>query len=208
MHKNKSYFFCGIGGSGMLPLALILKGLGHQVSGSDRSRDQGRTPDKFTKLEKDGFTLFPQDGSGLQGEVSDLASSVCIAGEFNRPDFLVVSVAVEDTVPDVVAAKTGSIPILKRAELLAEIGLDRKGRFPRELLGHDGAAKVVHDPAGQIASAMVRVARTIWNNIPCQSLPFESAVSARAGVAVVPRSPDEGSVSVDRGAVDAAASII
>ena len=35
------WFFCGIGGSGMLPLALILKGQGAQVAGSDRSRDQG-----------------------------------------------------------------------------------------------------------------------------------------------------------------------
>ena len=42
------WFFCGIGGSGMLPLALILRGLGAEVAGSDRSRDQGRTPEKFT----------------------------------------------------------------------------------------------------------------------------------------------------------------
>ena len=30
------YFFCGIGGSGMLPLALILLGHGHTIEGSDR----------------------------------------------------------------------------------------------------------------------------------------------------------------------------
>jgi UDP-N-acetylmuramate--alanine ligase len=48
------YFLSGIGGSGMLPLAHILKGLGHTVSGSDRSRDQGRLPEKFAKLEADG----------------------------------------------------------------------------------------------------------------------------------------------------------
>ena len=44
------WFFCGIGGSGMLPLALILKGAGAQVAGSDRSRDQGRTPEKFADI--------------------------------------------------------------------------------------------------------------------------------------------------------------
>lgn len=88
----------------MLPLALILKGLGHRVSGSDRSRDQGRTPEKFEKLEADGFALFPQDGSGLDGA-----------------DALVVSAAVEDTVPDVVAARAANLPILKRAELLADL---------------------------------------------------------------------------------------
>ena len=36
------WFFAGIGGSGMLPLALILRGHGAQIAGSDRSRDQGR----------------------------------------------------------------------------------------------------------------------------------------------------------------------
>ncbi|MGK4495613.1 Mur ligase domain-containing protein, partial [Klebsiella pneumoniae] len=45
------WFFCGIGGSGMLPLALILRGLGARVAGSDRSRDQGRSADKFAWLE-------------------------------------------------------------------------------------------------------------------------------------------------------------
>ena len=47
MNQHKSYFFCGIGGSGMLPLALILRGKGIAVSGSDRSLDQGRTGQKF-----------------------------------------------------------------------------------------------------------------------------------------------------------------
>ncbi|MGB7408193.1 MAG: Mur ligase domain-containing protein, partial [Pontixanthobacter sp.] len=47
----RPFFFCGIGGSGMLPLAQILKGRGAQVGGSDRSFDQGRTPEKFAALE-------------------------------------------------------------------------------------------------------------------------------------------------------------
>ena len=49
----------------MLPLALILKGQGAVIAGSDRSRDQGRTPEKFAWLETLGFNLFPQDGSGI-----------------------------------------------------------------------------------------------------------------------------------------------
>ncbi|HCO45230.1 MAG TPA: UDP-N-acetylmuramate--alanine ligase, partial [Erythrobacter sp.] len=36
----RPFFFCGIGGSGMLPLAQILKGRGCTVEGSDRSHDQ------------------------------------------------------------------------------------------------------------------------------------------------------------------------
>ena len=45
-----SYFFCGIGGSGMLPLAMILHGQGAHIVGSDRGHDQGRTPEKFAFL--------------------------------------------------------------------------------------------------------------------------------------------------------------
>ena len=64
MAENKSYFFCGIGGSGMLPLAMIVAARGAAVSGSDRSRDQGRTPEKFAWLESQGIAFYPQDGSG------------------------------------------------------------------------------------------------------------------------------------------------
>ena len=65
MADTKSYFFCGIGGSGMLPLACILRAQGADVAGSDRSLDQGRIGDKFAFLERQGIALFPQDGSGL-----------------------------------------------------------------------------------------------------------------------------------------------
>jgi UDP-N-acetylmuramate--alanine ligase len=99
------WFFCGIGGSGMLPLALILRGQGAKVAGSDRSRDQGRTPEKFAWLESLGFTLFPQDGSGIASPAQTL----------------VASAAVEDTVPEVVRAKELGCPRMSRAELLATL---------------------------------------------------------------------------------------
>ena len=99
------WFFCGIGGSGMLPLALILRGQGAEVAGSDRSRDQGRTPEKFAWLESLGFTLFPQDGSGIA----------------SAEQTLVASAAVEDTVPEVVRAKALGCPRMSRAELLATL---------------------------------------------------------------------------------------
>ena len=47
MTGDKSYFFCGIGGSGMLPLACIVRARGNDVAGSDRSLDQGRLGAKF-----------------------------------------------------------------------------------------------------------------------------------------------------------------
>ena len=72
------WFFAGIGGSGMLPLATILKGQGAAVAGSDRSRDQGRTPEKFAWLERAGFDLFPQDGSGVTSPAQTLIASAAI----------------------------------------------------------------------------------------------------------------------------------
>ena len=102
---TKTYFFCGIGGSGMSALAVIFARKGFRVLGSDRSRDQGQSPDKFAALEKLGILLSPQNGSGLNPSV----------------DALIVSSAVEDSIPDVAAAKAQGIPIYKRAELLAEI---------------------------------------------------------------------------------------
>lgn len=105
MSQAKSYFFSGVGGSGMLPLALILRGKGVDVAGSDRSLDQGRLGAKFEYLKSQGIALFPQDGSGI-----------------TSPDqILVRSAAVEDTVGDVVAAKRVGARDMKRPELLAEL---------------------------------------------------------------------------------------
>ncbi|MCA8893620.1 MAG: hypothetical protein KDA48_00040, partial [Amphiplicatus sp.] len=65
MDGSRQYFLCGIGGSGMLPLALILRAAGHAVEGSDRALDQGRTGAKFEFLKSKGIALHPQDGSGI-----------------------------------------------------------------------------------------------------------------------------------------------
>lgn len=89
----------------MLPLALIVRAKGHAVSGSDRALDQGRTTQKFDFLRARGIPLFPQDGSGI-----------------TRPDLTVVtSAAVEDSVPDVRAARHLGARLVTRAELLAEM---------------------------------------------------------------------------------------
>ncbi len=99
------YFLCGVGGSGMLPLALILRAKGYSVEGSDRSLDAGRTATKFDFLRARGVGLHPQDGSGLTSPAQ----------------MLVTSAAVEDTVPDVVKAKELGAPRMGRAQLLAEL---------------------------------------------------------------------------------------
>jgi len=105
MERDSLYFFCGIGGSGMLPLALIVQARGYAVAGSDRALDQGRTAAKFDFLRAHGIALFAQDGSGVSR--SDLV--------------LVTSAAVEETVPDVQAAKRLGAKMMLRAELLAEL---------------------------------------------------------------------------------------
>ena len=99
-----SYFFVGVGGSGMLPLAEIVKASGAAVAGSDRANDQGRTPAKFAALTAAGFDLHPQDGSGV------------------RPgQTIVASAAIEDTVPDIARANQLGLARLTRAELLARL---------------------------------------------------------------------------------------
>ena len=105
MHKNKSYFFCGIGGSGMLPLANIVRDAGATVAGSDRALDQGRLGAKFEWLQSLGIDLFAQDGSGL------------ISGD----QILIASAAIEDSVPDVAKANALGCARMTRAELLADL---------------------------------------------------------------------------------------
>ena len=105
MNNHQRYFFCGIGGSGMLPLALILRARGVAVAGSDRSLDQGRSAQKFDFLRSRGISLFPQDGSGIT----------------SADQVLVASAAVENTVPDVQAALRAGARRITRASLLAEL---------------------------------------------------------------------------------------
>jgi UDP-N-acetylmuramate--alanine ligase len=105
-----SYFFCGIGGSGMLPLACIVHATGAEVAGSDRSLDAGRLASKFAFLEGQGIALHSQDGSGLRPGMT-----------------LVTSAAVEPTIPDVVRARELGLPHLTRPQLLSQL-LNASGR--------------------------------------------------------------------------------
>ena len=101
---DSTIFFCGIGGSGMLPLASIVRASGAKVAGSDRSLDAGRVANKFAYLRSLGISLFPQDGSGLQPGMT-----------------LVTSAAVEETVPDVVRARELGLQHLTRPQFLAKL---------------------------------------------------------------------------------------
>ncbi len=109
LDKKSPVFFCGIGGSGMMPLALILAAHGFNVSGSDRAYDisteGGDSLEKFQILQNAGIALFPQNGTGIT----------------TKTELLIVSSAIEESIPDVQKAQEKNIPIQKRADILSEL---------------------------------------------------------------------------------------
>ena len=106
----KTVFFIGIAGTGMSAIAQYLAGIGKQVSGSDRYFLPDVYNDTREKLEALGIQCFLQDGEGIS----------------KTTDLVVVSTAVEDTVPEVQKAAGLNVPIIKRSELLALIALSKK----------------------------------------------------------------------------------
>ncbi|MFT3912179.1 MAG: Mur ligase domain-containing protein [Ferruginibacter sp.] len=106
----KNAFFIGVAGTGMSAIAQYLAGTGIAVSGSDRYFLPGQPNDTKQKLEAAGIKCFLQNGEGITADT----------------DLVVVSTAVEDTVPEVQKAKSLSIPIIKRSELLALIAKSKK----------------------------------------------------------------------------------
>jgi UDP-N-acetylmuramate--alanine ligase len=117
------YFFVGIGGSGMLPLAMVLRARGARVAGSDRGLDQGRGNAKFDALRAAGIALFPQDGSGVTADATVVASA-----------------AVEESVPDIVAATRLGAKRTTRATLLA--GMFNAAALPIGVAGTSGKSTV------------------------------------------------------------------
>ncbi|MEW6202002.1 MAG: Mur ligase domain-containing protein [bacterium] len=99
------YFFVGIGGSGMSSLAQIVRSRGHAVAGSDRNYDRGINRSMFRTLRRYAVALYPQDGTGITNDV----------------DRVIISTAIESTIPDVAKACALGIPVVRRAEVLAEI---------------------------------------------------------------------------------------
>ena len=175
------YFFCGIGGSGMLPLALIVKARGHDVEGSDRSLDAGRTAAKFDFLKARGIGLHPQDGSGV-----------------TRPgQLLVTSAAVEDTVPDVVAAKALGCPQLSRPQLLAQ--LVNSAQVSIAVGGTSGKSTTT----GMIAWILYATRRdpTVMNgavmkNFVAGDFPFASAIVGEGDIFVSEVDESDGSIAL------------
>jgi UDP-N-acetylmuramate--alanine ligase len=106
----KTVFFIGVAGTGMSAIAQYLAGTGKEVSGSDRYFLPDAFNDTRDKLEALGIRCFLQNGEGITPST----------------DLVVVSTAVEDTVPEVQKAKQLNIPIIKRSELLALVAASKK----------------------------------------------------------------------------------
>lgn len=181
MTQNKPYFLCGIGGSGMMPLALLLRARGHEVSGSDRALDQGRTPDKFRFLRSQGVRLFPQDGSGVT----------------DPGRILVTSAAVEDTVPDVAAAARIGAPRMTRAALLS--GLFNAAPRRAAVGGTSGKSTtaamigwILHE-AGQRPTI---VNGAVMNNFATAETPFAASVHGGGDVFVSEVDESDGSIAL------------
>jgi len=103
-------FFIGVAGTGMSALAQYLSWSGKKVSGSDRYFIENEENEIRQKLQTAGIECFLQNGEGIK----------------NNTGLVIVSTAVEDSVPEVQKAKNLNIPILKRAELLALIAESKK----------------------------------------------------------------------------------
>ncbi|MEC8897963.1 MAG: UDP-N-acetylmuramate--L-alanine ligase [Pseudomonadota bacterium] len=106
MRRIRRIHFVGIGGAGMSGIAEVLKNQGYDVSGSD-IRDSAVTA-RLRAMDVDVYI-------GHRAENTDLA------------DVVVVSSAVAGDNPEVVSARERRVPIVPRAEMLAEIMRYRHG---------------------------------------------------------------------------------
>jgi UDP-N-acetylmuramate--alanine ligase len=179
---GSSFFFCGIGGSGMLPLACIVKATGAGVAGSDRALDAGRLAPKFDFLKSQGVALSAQDGSGLAPGMT-----------------LVTSAAVEATIPDVVRARELGLTHLTRPELLSQLLNDA----PRSVaVGGTSGKSTVTGMIGWILHAL-GAAPTVMNgavmkNFVSPDTPFASALVGDPTLFVSEVDESDGSIALYR----------
>ncbi|MDH3334569.1 MAG: UDP-N-acetylmuramate--L-alanine ligase [Gammaproteobacteria bacterium] len=100
MRRIHCVHFVGIGGSGMSGIAEVMLSLGYAVQGSDLKRNK-----QTQRLESQGATVF----------IGHAANNIRDA------DAVVVSSAVDETNPEVAAAREALMPVVSRAEMLAEL---------------------------------------------------------------------------------------
>ena len=100
MGRTRHIHFIGIGGAGMGGIAEVLCNQGYRISGSDIK------PNEVTeRLENLGVTVI----------IGHAAQNI------KNTDVVVTSTAIEQDNPELVAAKQQRIPVVRRAEMLAEL---------------------------------------------------------------------------------------
>ncbi|TVQ86121.1 MAG: UDP-N-acetylmuramate--L-alanine ligase [Chromatiaceae bacterium] len=100
MGRIRRLHFVGIGGAGMSGIAELMANLGYAVQGSDR-----RPSEVTRRLDGLGVPVFIGHRAG---QVADV-------------DAVVVSSAIDEGNPEIVAARAARIPVVRRAEMLAEL---------------------------------------------------------------------------------------
>jgi UDP-N-acetylmuramate--alanine ligase len=100
MRRINRVHFVGIGGSGMSGIAEVMLSLGYQVQGSDL-----RSNAAIKRLEAQGASITIGHG----------------AENIRDADAVVVSSAVDETNAEVAAAHEALMPVVQRAEMLAEL---------------------------------------------------------------------------------------
>jgi UDP-N-acetylmuramate-alanine ligase len=98
--QTRRIHFVGIGGIGMSGIAELLANLGYEVSGSD-----AKSSDITERLSRLGVDVHTGHGGENVGTA----------------DVVVVSSAIRDDNPEVVEARERHIPVIPRAEMLAEL---------------------------------------------------------------------------------------
>lgn len=106
MGGTQHVFMLGIGGSGMSGIAEVLAQLGYQVSGSDI--EEGPVVGRLRNI-------------GIEVHIGHAAQNIIGA------DVLVTSSAIPSNTPELIAARQARIPVVPRAEMLAELMRYRQG---------------------------------------------------------------------------------
>ena len=98
--RTRRIHFVGVGGIGMSGIAELLANLGYEVSGSDAKRS-----DVTARLETLGVRVFAGHGAAHVGNA----------------DVVVTSSAIADDNAEVLEARRRQVPVIPRAEMLAEL---------------------------------------------------------------------------------------
>jgi UDP-N-acetylmuramate--alanine ligase len=106
MHRTRCIHLVGIGGAGMCGIAEVLTNLGFQVSGSDLQQSA---------------TVARLEALGAEIRIGHSADNL------READVVVVSGAVPEDNPEVIAARERRIPVIARAEMLGELMRFRQG---------------------------------------------------------------------------------